>query len=65
MQPFQKDRIWTLFNPESDPYGAGWNIIQSKIAVGSGGLFGRVMVKDRKLNLTLPETQTDLFFSFG
>ena len=41
LQPFQQQRIATLFNPESDPFGAGWNIIQSKIAIGSGGIFGK------------------------
>ena len=64
LQPFQKDRIWTLFNPESDPYGAGWNIIQSKIAVGSGGLFGKGYGQGSQTQLNfLPETQTDFIFS--
>lgn len=64
LQPFQKDRIWTLFNPESDPYGAGWNIIQSKIAVGSGGIFGKGYGQGSQTQLNfLPETQTDFIFS--
>ena len=39
LRPYQKDRILTFLNPESDPLGTGWNIIQSKIAIGSGGNF--------------------------
>jgi rod shape determining protein RodA len=41
LQPFQRQRIATFFNPESDPFGASWNIIQSKVAIGSGGLLGK------------------------
>ena len=41
MQDYQKQRVLTLLNPDSDPLGAGYNIIQSKIAIGSGGLFGK------------------------
>src|SRR5699024_6633628 len=41
LRPYQKDRILTFLDPESDPLGAGWNIIQSKIAIGSGGLHGQ------------------------
>ncbi|MEO5630066.1 MAG: FtsW/RodA/SpoVE family cell cycle protein, partial [Thermomonas sp.] len=41
LRPYQKDRILTFLNPESDPMGAGWNIIQSKIAIGGGGLTGK------------------------
>lgn len=41
LQTYQKKRILTLFDPESDALGAGWNIIQSKIAIGSGGIFGK------------------------
>ena len=41
LKPYQKDRILTFLNPESDPLGTGWNIIQSKIAVGSGGWLGK------------------------
>jgi len=64
LQPFQRQRIATLFNPESDPFGAGWNIIQSKIAIGSGGLFGKGfgMGSQTQLNF-LPETKTDFIFS--
>ena len=41
LQPFQRQRIATFFNPESDPFGASWNIIQSKVAIGSGGCWER------------------------
>src|SRR5690606_347609 len=41
LKPYQKDRILTFLDPESDPLGAGWNIIQSKIAIGAGGLTGK------------------------
>ena len=40
LAPFQRQRVATLFNPEVDPFGTGWNITQSKIAIGSGGIFG-------------------------
>ena len=64
LAPFQRDRIWTLFNPESDPYGSGWNIIQSKIAIGSGGFFGKGYGEGSQTHLNfLPETQTDFIFS--
>ena len=45
LQEYQKKRILTLFDPESDALGAGWNIIQSKIAIGSGGLWGKAIRK--------------------
>ena len=41
LKPYQKSRILTFLNPERDPLGAGYQIIQSKIAIGSGGLFGK------------------------
>ena len=41
MHDYQRQRVLTFLNPESDPLGAGYHIIQSKIAIGSGGLFGR------------------------
>ena len=41
LRPYQKDRILTFRDPENDPLSAGWNIIQSKIAIGSGGLDGK------------------------
>ena len=64
LQPFQQQRIATLFNPESDPFGAGWNIIQSKIAIGSGGIFGKGFGEGSQTQLNfLPETKTDFIFS--
>ena len=64
LEPFQRQRIDTLFNPESDPFGAGWNIIQSKIAIGSGGIFGKGFGQGSQTQLNfLPETKTDFIFS--
>lgn len=64
LQPFQRQRIATFFNPESDPFGASWNIIQSKIAIGSGGLFGKGFGEGSQTQLNfLPETETDFIFS--
>ena len=64
LKPFQQQRIATLFNPESDPFGAGWNITQSKIAIGSGGIFGKGFGEGSQTQLNfLPETKTDFIFS--
>ena len=64
LQPFQQQRIATLFNPEADPFGSGWNIIQSKIAIGSGGIFGKGFGEGSQTQLNfLPETKTDFIFS--
>jgi len=64
LKPFQQQRIATLFNPDSDPFGAGWNIIQSKIAIGSGGIFGKGFGQGSQTQLNfLPETKTDFIFS--
>jgi rod shape determining protein RodA len=64
LQPFQQQRIATLFNPGSDPFGAGWNITQSKIAIGSGGIFGKGFGEGSQTQLNfLPETKTDFIFS--
>lgn len=41
MHDYQKQRVLTFLDPESDPLGTGWNIIQSKAAIGSGGVFGK------------------------
>ncbi len=60
MHDYQRRRVLTFLNPESDPLGAGWNIIQSKIAVGSGGLFGKGWMNSTQANLEfLPERSTD------
>tara|TARA_B100001109_G_scaffold133094_1_gene108266 strand:- start:395 stop:1483 length:1089 start_codon:yes stop_codon:yes gene_type:complete len=64
LQPFQRQRIATFFNPDSDPFGASWNIIQSKIAIGSGGLLGKGFGEGSQTQLNfLPETETDFIFS--
>ena len=64
LQPFQRQRIATFFNQDSDPFGASWNIIQSKVAIGSGGLFGKGFGEGSQTQLNfLPETETDFIFS--
>ena len=64
LKPYQKKRIFTLFNPELDPHGSGYHIIQSKIAVGSGLLFGKGFLKGTQVHLNfLPERHTDFAFS--
>lgn len=62
---YQKSRVLTFINPERDPLGAGYNIIQSKIAIGSGGLMGKGLLSGTQGHLSfLPEYQTDFIFSF-
>ena len=64
LKPYQKSRILTFFNPERDPLGAGYQIIQSKIAVGSGGIFGKGFLMGSQSYLDyLPEKQTDFIFT--
>ena len=64
LQAYQKKRILTLFDPESDALGAGWNIIQSKIAIGSGGLTGKGFLGGTQSQLGyLPEHHTDFIMS--
>ena len=64
LMPYQRDRILTFLDPESDPLGAGWNIIQSKIAIGSGGLAGKGWGQGTQAHLDfLPEHTTDFVFS--
>jgi rod shape determining protein RodA len=64
LMPYQRDRILTFLDPESDPLGTGWNIIQSKIAIGSGGVFGKGWGQGTQANLDfLPEHTTDFAFS--
>ncbi len=64
LHDYQKKRILTLFNPERDPLGAGYHIIQSKIAIGSGGLVGKgwFMTTPSQLSF-LPEHHTDFIFA--
>ena len=60
----RKDRVLTLLNPDSDPLGAGYHIIQSKIAIGSGGLFGKGWLNGSQGQLEfLPERSTDFIFA--
>jgi rod shape determining protein RodA len=64
LHDYQKDRLLTFLNPESDPLGAGYHILQSKIAFGSGGLFGRGFLQGSQSHLSfLPERQTDFIFT--
>tara|TARA_B100001093_G_scaffold508293_1_gene570211 strand:- start:40 stop:1164 length:1125 start_codon:yes stop_codon:yes gene_type:complete len=64
LKPYQKSRILTFLNPERDPLGAGYQIIQSKIAIGSGGLFGKGFLKGSQSYLDyLPEKHTDFIFT--
>ena len=64
LKEYQKQRILTLFNPENDPLGSGYHIIQSQIAVGSGGFFGKGWLKGTQSHLDfLPEKHTDFIFS--
>ena len=67
MHPYQKRRVLTFLNPESDPLGSGYHIIQSKIAIGSGGSYGKGWLNGTQSNLDfLPERSTDFIFSvFG
>ena len=64
LKPYQKSRILTFLNPEKDPLGAGYQIIQSKIAIGSGGLFGKGFLNGSQSYLDyLPEKHTDFIFT--
>jgi len=64
LKEYQKRRIITFFNPDLDPLGAGYHLIQSKIAVGSGGIMGKGFMKGTQCKLGfLPEQQTDFIFS--
>ena len=64
LKDYQKERLISFFNPENDPLGAGYHIIQSMIAVGSGGFFGKGFLNGSQTQLKfLPEQQTDFVFS--
>jgi rod shape determining protein RodA len=64
MHDYQRRRVLTFFNPESDPLGAGYHIIQSKIAIGSGGMFGKGWGNGTQAQLEfLPERATDFIFA--
>ena len=64
MHDYQKNRVMTFLHPESDPLGTGYHITQAKIALGSGGLFGKGFLAGTQSHLNfLPETQTDFIFT--
>jgi len=64
LHDYQRKRILTLLDPESDPLGSGYHIIQSKIAIGSGGVYGKVWLNGTQSQLDfVPERSTDFIFS--
>jgi rod shape determining protein RodA len=64
MKPYQKQRVTTFLNPEQDPLGSGYQIIQSKIAIGSGGMNGKGWLQGTQSQLEfLPERHTDFIFA--
>jgi rod shape determining protein RodA len=64
MREYQRARVFTFLNPESDPLGTGYNTIQAKIAIGSGGLFGKGWLNGTQAHLEfLPERSTDFIFA--
>jgi rod shape determining protein RodA len=64
MHEYQRQRVRTFLDPESDPLGSGWNIIQSKIAVGSGGMFGKGWMNGTQSRLEfIPERHTDFILA--
>jgi len=64
MYEYQRNRVRTFLDPESDPLGSGWNIIQSKIAVGSGGVMGKGWLNGTQSNLEfIPERHTDFILA--
>ena len=63
LKPYQQNRIAVFFQPERDPQGSGWQIIQSKVAIGSGGLFGKGFLQGTQKKLEfLPAQHTDFIF---
>jgi len=64
LHDYQRQRILTMFNPESDPLGTGYHIIQSKIAIGSGGVYGKGWLNGTQSQLDfIPERSTDFIFA--
>jgi rod shape determining protein RodA len=64
LRDYQKRRVWTFLDPQNDPLGAGYHIIQSKIALGSGGVLGKGFLQGSQSHLQfLPEKQTDFIFT--
>jgi len=63
LKPHQQNRVKALINPDADPLGYGWNVTQSKIAIGSGGLFGKGFLKGTQTKFDfVPEQSTDFIF---
>src|SRR5690606_21269498 len=64
LAPFQKNRLLVFLDPSIDPRGAGWHVIQSRVAIGSGGLFGKGFTQGTQKRLAfLPEQHTDFTFT--
>ena len=64
LKPHQKNRVESLINPNADPLGTGWHITQSKIAIGSGGFFGKGFLNGTQTRLDfVPKQSTDFIFS--
>lgn len=64
MREYQRARVITFLNPEADPLGRGYHIIQSKIAIGSGGIYGKGWLGSKQSELEfLPESSTDFIFA--
>jgi rod shape determining protein RodA len=64
LRDYQKARLYTFLSPDADPLGAGYHIMQSKIALGSGGMFGKGFLQGTQTHLSfLPERQTDFIFT--
>jgi len=64
MRPYQQQRVLTFLNPESDPLGTGYHITQAKIAIGSGGIYGKGWLNGTQSRLEfLPERSTDFVFA--
>ncbi len=63
LQPYQQNRIKAVFDPTTDPLGSGYNVIQSKVAIGSGGLFGKGFLQGTQTQLKfIPEQWTDFIY---
>jgi rod shape determining protein RodA len=63
LKPHQQNRVKALINPDADPLGFGWNVTQSKIAIGSGGFFGKGFLKGTQTKFDfVPEQSTDFIF---
>ena len=64
MKDYQRQRVLTFLDPESDPLGSGWNIIQSKVAIGSGGQYGKGWLNGTQSKLEfIPERHTDFILA--